>query len=113
MMLSSQPSIAPVNAALPCLQEEVTERTLTMLRGAMAYRISHPVQLATDIGPVIDSEVQQTIEQHIKKCDKQGKQFIKLSNIANRMIINVDKPTANLMMLFVMAIATSYKLFVQ
>ena len=39
-----------------------------MLKVAMAeYRIGDPTQLETDIGPVIDSEAQQNIEQHIEK----------------------------------------------
>lgn len=57
-----------------CIQEEVAERTLTMLKGAMAeYRIGDPSQLATDIGPVIDSEAQQNIEQHIAQMRQAGK----------------------------------------
>lgn len=57
-----------------CIQEEVAERTLTMLKGAMAeYRIGDPSQLATDIGPVIDSEAQQNIEQLIAQLRQAGK----------------------------------------
>lgn len=45
-----------------------------MLKGAIAeYRIGDPSQLATDIGPVIDSEAQQNIEQHIAQMRQAGK----------------------------------------
>lgn len=59
-----------------CLQEEIAERTLTMLTGAMAeYRIGDPTLLETDIGPVIDREAQQNIEQHIEKMRQAGKRI--------------------------------------
>lgn len=59
-----------------CLQEEIAERTLAMLTGAMAeYRIGDPTLLETDIGPVIDREAQQNIEQHIEKMRQAGKRI--------------------------------------
>ena len=40
-----------------CLQDEIADHTLKMLRGAMAEcRMGNPGRLTTDIGPVIDSE---------------------------------------------------------
>ncbi|WAM46222.1 trifunctional transcriptional regulator/proline dehydrogenase/L-glutamate gamma-semialdehyde dehydrogenase [Edwardsiella piscicida] len=58
---------------LLCLQEEIAEQTLTMLRGAMAeYRLGNPERLACDIGPVIDSEAQSNIEQHILAMRAKG-----------------------------------------
>ncbi|HEY0208686.1 trifunctional transcriptional regulator/proline dehydrogenase/L-glutamate gamma-semialdehyde dehydrogenase [Acerihabitans sp.] len=51
---------------LLCIQEEVAERTLRMLRGAMAqYSLGDPQLLSTDIGPVIDARSRQAIEDHI------------------------------------------------
>lgn len=51
---------------LLCIQEEVADRTLRMLRGAMAQcSLGDPQWLATDIGPVIDAEAKQGIEDHI------------------------------------------------
>ncbi|MDT9587659.1 MAG: trifunctional transcriptional regulator/proline dehydrogenase/L-glutamate gamma-semialdehyde dehydrogenase [Candidatus Arsenophonus melophagi] len=59
-----------------CLQEEIAERTLIMLKGAMAeYNIGDPIQLSTDIGPVIDQESQKNIEQHIEKMRQKGKKI--------------------------------------
>ncbi|MGL5266054.1 MAG: L-glutamate gamma-semialdehyde dehydrogenase, partial [Plesiomonas shigelloides] len=58
---------------LLCLQEEIAEHTLTMLRGAMAeYRVGNPERLCTDIGPVIDAEAKNGIEQHIQTLRAQG-----------------------------------------
>jgi RHH-type proline utilization regulon transcriptional repressor/proline dehydrogenase/delta 1-pyrroline-5-carboxylate dehydrogenase len=40
-----------------CLQEDVADHTLKMLRGAMAEcRMGNPGRLTTDIGPVIDAK---------------------------------------------------------
>ena len=56
-----------------CLQEDVAERTLAMLKGAMAEaRIGNPALLATDIGPVIDAEAQGGIERHIAAMQQRG-----------------------------------------
>ncbi|WWO99265.1 MAG: trifunctional transcriptional regulator/proline dehydrogenase/L-glutamate gamma-semialdehyde dehydrogenase [Candidatus Dasytiphilus stammeri] len=58
---------------LLCIQEEVAEHTLTMLRGAMAeYCIGNPDRLSTDIGPVINTESKNKIEAHIKNMLSQG-----------------------------------------
>ncbi|MBL0849310.1 MAG: trifunctional transcriptional regulator/proline dehydrogenase/L-glutamate gamma-semialdehyde dehydrogenase [Candidatus Liberibacter ctenarytainae] len=57
-----------------CVQEEVAERTLTMLKGAMAEcRVGNPICLETDIGPVIDRKSQYNIEKHIEKMRQIGK----------------------------------------
>jgi len=51
---------------LLCLQEEIAERVLTMLKGAMdALVIGNPCQLETDVGPVIDAAAAQRITAHI------------------------------------------------
>ena len=40
-----------------CLQEDIAERVLTMLKGAMReLRVGNPDRLATDVGPVITEE---------------------------------------------------------
>lgn len=57
-----------------CIQEDVAEHTLQMLRGAMAEcRMGNPERLSTDIGPVIDSEAQKGIEQHIDAMRAKGR----------------------------------------
>ncbi|WDZ96393.1 trifunctional transcriptional regulator/proline dehydrogenase/L-glutamate gamma-semialdehyde dehydrogenase [Herbaspirillum sp. WKF16] len=51
-----------------CLQEDIAERTLDMLRGAMAeLRVGRPDRLSTDIGPVIDAEARQNLLGHIER----------------------------------------------
>ena len=51
-----------------CLQEDIADRTLKMIKGAMdELRIDDPAALATDIGPVIDAEAQQNLRAHIDK----------------------------------------------
>lgn len=57
-----------------CIQEEVAEHTLQMLRGAMAqYRMGNPERLVTDIGPVIDAEAKENIEHHIETMRAKGR----------------------------------------
>ncbi|WP_036594134.1 trifunctional transcriptional regulator/proline dehydrogenase/L-glutamate gamma-semialdehyde dehydrogenase [Ottowia thiooxydans] len=58
---------------LLCLQEDIADRTLEMLKGAMAQaRIGNPAQLAVDIGPVIDAQARSGIEQHIQSMQQRG-----------------------------------------
>lgn len=57
-----------------CLQEEVADHTLTMLRGAMSEcRMGNPGRLTTDIGPVIDAEAKENIERHIQAMRVKGR----------------------------------------
>lgn len=52
---------------LLCIQEEVADHTIEMLKGAMAQAvIGDPSLLSTDIGPVIDKEAKIGIEKHIQ-----------------------------------------------
>ncbi len=58
---------------LLCLQQEVADSTLQMLRGAMAECcMGNPAHFTTDIGPVIDREAQEHIEQHIQSMRAKG-----------------------------------------
>ncbi|NDJ58192.1 trifunctional transcriptional regulator/proline dehydrogenase/L-glutamate gamma-semialdehyde dehydrogenase [Enterobacteriaceae bacterium 4M9] len=57
-----------------CVQEEVAEHTLKMLKGAMAEcRMGNPGRLTTDIGPVIDLEARDNIERHIQTLRAKGR----------------------------------------
>ncbi|NKI75756.1 trifunctional transcriptional regulator/proline dehydrogenase/L-glutamate gamma-semialdehyde dehydrogenase [Dickeya sp. CFBP 2040] len=59
---------------LLCVQEEVAEKTLTMLRGAMAEcRMGNPERLSTDIGPLIDADAKQRITRHIQTLRAKGR----------------------------------------
>ena len=56
-----------------CLQEDVADRTLTMLKGALKeLRIGRTDALRVDVGPVITAEAKETIEKHIAAMRKAG-----------------------------------------
>jgi RHH-type proline utilization regulon transcriptional repressor/proline dehydrogenase/delta 1-pyrroline-5-carboxylate dehydrogenase len=56
-----------------CLQEDVADAILTMLKGAMhELRVGNPARLATDIGPVISAEARDNILQHIETMRGRG-----------------------------------------
>lgn len=51
-----------------CLQEDIADHMLHMIRGAMnELKVGNPQDLTTDIGPVIDAEAQQNLLAHIEK----------------------------------------------
>ena len=57
-----------------CLQEEVADRTLTMLKGALAeLAIGRTDRLAVDIGPVITAGAQANIDGHIAAMRARGR----------------------------------------
>ncbi|ANC92906.2 trifunctional transcriptional regulator/proline dehydrogenase/L-glutamate gamma-semialdehyde dehydrogenase [Azospirillum humicireducens] len=57
-----------------CLQEDVADRTLTMLKGAMReLRIGSPDRLAIDVGPVITAEARDGIIRHIEAMRAKGR----------------------------------------
>lgn len=56
-----------------CLQEDIAEQTLQMLRGAMAQsRVDKPNQLSTDIGSVIDNDAKMHIDAYIESMRAKG-----------------------------------------
>ncbi|MGP4037162.1 trifunctional transcriptional regulator/proline dehydrogenase/L-glutamate gamma-semialdehyde dehydrogenase [Pantoea agglomerans] len=58
---------------LLCIQEDVADHTLKMLRGAMAEcRMGNPERFSTDIGPVIDAEAKANIDRHIQVMRNKG-----------------------------------------
>jgi RHH-type proline utilization regulon transcriptional repressor/proline dehydrogenase/delta 1-pyrroline-5-carboxylate dehydrogenase len=63
-----------------CLQEEIADRTLAMLKGALAeLRIGRPDRLAVDIGPVITAEAQAAIEAHVAAMQARGRRTERLA----------------------------------
>ncbi|SMF76967.1 L-proline dehydrogenase /delta-1-pyrroline-5-carboxylate dehydrogenase [Tistlia consotensis] len=57
-----------------CLQEDVAETVLTMLKGAMAeLALGDPWALSVDVGPVIDAEARADIEGHCAALEAQGR----------------------------------------
>ena len=56
-----------------CLQEDIAERVLTMLKGALRELcVGNPDRLATDVGPVITEEARQNIDSHIVAMRRSG-----------------------------------------
>jgi RHH-type proline utilization regulon transcriptional repressor/proline dehydrogenase/delta 1-pyrroline-5-carboxylate dehydrogenase len=57
-----------------CVQHEVADKALDMLKGAMAeLSMGNPLHLETDIGPVIDARARDGIEAHIAKLQAAGR----------------------------------------
>ncbi len=56
------------------LQEEIADKTLAMLRGAMRELvIGDPALLSTDVGPVIDLDAQRRLDAHAEAMAAQGR----------------------------------------
>ena len=56
-----------------CLQEDVADRMLRMLKGAMAeLEVGDPRKLSVDVGPVITAEARDAISAHIEKMRGRG-----------------------------------------
>lgn len=69
-----------------CVQEDVAEHMIDMIKGAMnELRVGNPMHLHTDIGPVIDAEAQQNLQNHIDKMKAAAKSYhqIKLPEYAD------------------------------
>ena len=57
-----------------CLQEDVADRILEMLKGAMGeLTLANPDRLSTDVGPVIDDEARGNIVRHIEAMRAKGR----------------------------------------
>jgi hypothetical protein len=60
---------------LLCLHEAIADRVIDMLRGAVkALVLGDPADLATDVGPLIDREACDAIEQHLQRLVSASKQ---------------------------------------
>ncbi len=56
-----------------CLQDEIAEHTLEMLKGALAeLEVGNPDRLSVDVGPVISAEARQRITDHIAAMRARG-----------------------------------------
>ncbi|MDE2200104.1 MAG: L-glutamate gamma-semialdehyde dehydrogenase, partial [Rhodospirillales bacterium] len=56
-----------------CLQEDIAERTLAMLKGALReLEIGNPDRLSVDVGPVITAEARDGIRTHIETMRARG-----------------------------------------
>jgi len=56
-----------------CVQEDIAEQVIRMLKGAMAEQaLGDPLLLSTDIGPMIDDEAKTRVTKHIDRLRAQG-----------------------------------------
>ena len=56
------------------LQDDIYDETLAMIQGAFeALHIGDPLDLATDVGPVIDPDAKAALERHIARRKKAGR----------------------------------------
>jgi len=57
-----------------CLQDEIAERVLVMLAGAVQeLRVGDPAQLSTDIGPIIDAEAKRALDAHVARMEREAR----------------------------------------
>ncbi|WP_142850009.1 bifunctional proline dehydrogenase/L-glutamate gamma-semialdehyde dehydrogenase PutA [Telmatospirillum sp. J64-1] len=57
-----------------CVQEEIADRILDMLAGAMEeLSVGDPWHLSTEIGPVIDAPSLAVLEKHVRQLDRLGR----------------------------------------
>ncbi|MGN6701790.1 MAG: L-glutamate gamma-semialdehyde dehydrogenase, partial [Burkholderiaceae bacterium] len=62
-----------------CLQEEIADRTLAMLDGALReLAIGDPARLSTDVGPVIDADARQRLADHVERMRRAGHRVTQL-----------------------------------
>jgi len=55
------------------VQDDVADRTIKMLSGAMReLSVGDPMQLSSDVGPVIDGDAQQMLTAHIDRMRREG-----------------------------------------
>jgi len=56
-----------------CLQADIADRVIAMLKGAMAeLAIGDPGLLSTDVGPVIDEDARQILQRHAEKMKREA-----------------------------------------
>ena len=61
------------------VQEDVADGMIKMISGAMeALKVGDPAELATDVGPVIDRDAKQLLDEHIEWLDQNAKCICRL-----------------------------------
>ena len=67
-------------ARLLFVQEDVADRVITMLKGAMMeLELGDPVEFATDIGPVIDEDARQALDAHKARMKAEAKTILDMA----------------------------------
>jgi RHH-type proline utilization regulon transcriptional repressor/proline dehydrogenase/delta 1-pyrroline-5-carboxylate dehydrogenase len=61
------------------LQEDIADTVLEMIRGGFAaLHVGDPADLATDVGPVIDTDAQSALERHVARSEASGRKVERL-----------------------------------
>jgi len=61
-------------ARLLLVQEDIADKVIAMLAGAMAeLKVGDPALLSTDVGPVIDADACQVLDDHARRMDSQAR----------------------------------------
>jgi RHH-type proline utilization regulon transcriptional repressor/proline dehydrogenase/delta 1-pyrroline-5-carboxylate dehydrogenase len=61
------------------VQDDVADGMIKMISGAMeALQVGDPAELATDVGPVIDRDAKQLLDEHIEWLDQNAKRICRL-----------------------------------
>ena len=61
------------------VQEDVADGIIAMIAGAMqALKVGDPSDLATDVGPVIDEDAKQALDEHLDWLDKNARKICRL-----------------------------------
>ena len=76
-----------------CVQDDVADRLLEMLQGAMAeIRMGTPAQLHTDMGPVIDARARDGIEAHVARMQAAGRQVHRILHASSDAAVGTFVP---------------------
>ena len=78
---------------LLCVHERIADGVIEMIQGAAAeLRVGDTAELATDVGPVIDREAFDNIQNHLKRLEKTSKPLLAgvfIASIASNNIANI------------------------
>jgi RHH-type proline utilization regulon transcriptional repressor/proline dehydrogenase/delta 1-pyrroline-5-carboxylate dehydrogenase len=81
-----------------CLQEEIAEHVLDLLRGAMAeLHVGDPADIACDVGPVIEAAAAEAIRAHVDELSRECRVFraalsddLRIGNYVAPTLIEID-----------------------
>ncbi|MBC7917657.1 MAG: aldehyde dehydrogenase family protein, partial [Rhodoferax sp.] len=83
---------------LLCVHEQIADHVIAMIQGAAKELVAgDPAQLATDLGPVIDTEAWQGIQQHLTRLNDEAKPLlapVQRAQAASKEIANLILPQA-------------------
>jgi RHH-type proline utilization regulon transcriptional repressor/proline dehydrogenase/delta 1-pyrroline-5-carboxylate dehydrogenase len=80
---------------LVCVQEDVADRFLEMLAGAMAeLSVGDPAELDTDVGPLIDIPSRDQINEHVKEIERSARLIARAPEVSGNADGSFLRPVA-------------------